>query len=113
MSATKQKGTKAETDIVNYLNSEGIIAFRNPPQGSKDKGDINLPNLPVIIEVKNQRAMKLAEWIDEAVTERDNAQKNIGIVFHKRPRKGSPSAWYCTMTGEDMVKILKFMQQHQ
>lgn len=107
MSASKAKGTAEETAVVTYLNSQGILAVRNPPQGSKDKGDINLLNLPVVIEVKNCRTMKLAQWLDEAQVEKSNAKADIALVWHKRIRKGNPADHYVTMTGEDAVKLLK------
>jgi hypothetical protein len=54
--------------------------------------------------------MKLAEWVDEAVTEKGNASKSIGVVWHKRLRKGSPGDWYVTMTGQDFIQVLKALQ---
>jgi Holliday junction resolvase len=110
LSKSKDKGTAAETAIVTFLNEQGITAVRNPPQGAKDKGDINLLTLPVAVEVKNHATMKLAEWVDEAVTEKGNASKSIGVVWHKRLRKGSPGDWYVTMTGQDFIQVLKALQ---
>ncbi len=107
MSAAKAKGTMAETAIVRYLNERGVLCVRNPPQGVKDKGDVNLLTLPVIIEVKNHRTMSLAEWLDEAQAEKVNASAEIGIVAHKRLRQGNPAAWYATLTMEDLVTLLK------
>lgn len=107
MSKSKAKGTAAETAIVNFLNEYGISAVRNPPQGAKDKGDINLLKLPVAVEVKNHATMKLAEWVDEVIVEKAHANKAIGVVFHKRLRKSSPGDWYVTMNGWDFLQILK------
>lgn len=107
MSITKAKGTTAETAVVSYLNDNGILCVRNPPQGAKDKGDINLLSLPVVVEVKNHKRMELAEWADEAQAEKANADATIAIVAHKRARKGSPADWYWTLNGEDLVKLLK------
>jgi Holliday junction resolvase len=107
LSAAKAKGTQAETAIVNYLNEQGVHAMRNPPQGAKDKGDINIHPYSVVIEVKNHKKFNLADWVDQATTERDNAKAQIGIVWHKRIRKGSPGEWYVTMNGEDFLKLLE------
>lgn len=107
VSRERQKGTKAETDIVNFLNDEGIGAIRHPLSGAKDKGDIFLLELPVTIEVKDHKQMKLAEWIGEATAERINAGNDIGVVWHKRARKGSPGEWYVTMSGADFITVLK------
>lgn len=107
MSAAKAKGTAAETAIVNYLNNNDIHAVRNPPQGIKDKGDINIHPYPVIIEVKNHRKLNLSDWLDQAINEKRNAEAKIGVVWHKRIMRGSPADWFVTLTGEDFIKLLK------
>lgn len=109
MSKSRQKGTSWETDIVNALISYGIRAKRNPLAGAKDQGDIDLYPLPVVIEAKNCRDMKLAEWIQEAEEERINAHALFGVVWHKRMRKASPHDAYVTMTGNTFLKILKLL----
>ncbi len=89
MSAQKQKGTAAETAVVRYLQENGIDANRLPLSGNKDRGDIRISGPRTItVEVKNHRAMSLAEWVDEAMTEKNNAKTDIGLVIHKRIRKG-------------------------
>lgn len=106
MSRAKAKGTTAETAVTQYLLSQGINAVRNPLQGAKDKGDINIFK-PIVLEVKNHRTMDLSTWVDEAQVEKKNALAKIGVVIHKRLRKGSPALWYATMTVEDLVKLIK------
>jgi len=107
VSKNKAKGTAEETLVTNYLNDNGILAMRNPPQGAKDKGDINLVSIPVVIEVKNHARMELASWLDEANTEKFNAGAEIGVVWHKRARKGSPGQHYVTLDGESFLVLLK------
>jgi hypothetical protein len=107
MSKSKAKGTAEETLVADYLNSEGILCVRHPPQGAKDKGDINLLSLSAIIEVKNCKTMSLASWVDEAQAEKANAGKDIALVWHKRIRRGKAAEHYVTLTGEDAVKLLK------
>jgi hypothetical protein len=111
LSKSRQKGTSAETDIVQYLESVGIRAKRNPLAGSRDVGDIDLYPLPVVIEVKNCKEMKLSEWIGEAETERDNAGALLGVVWHKRVRKSNPEEWYVTMDGKEFTKILLMIKK--
>jgi hypothetical protein len=110
MTAQKQKGTAAETATLRYLTEQGILALRNPPAGSKDKGDITV-YLPVKItlEVKNHKRMELAQWVDESVTERDNAGTDFGVVVHKRVGKGQPKDWYVTLTLEQFTNLLKLL----
>lgn len=108
MSKSKQKGTAAETAVVRYLQEQGLDARRLPLSGSKDMGDILIPgHKTVTVEVKNHKAMSLAEWVDEAVVEKANAGTDLGVVVHKRMRKGSPAEWYCTMPLSELVSMLK------
>lgn len=109
MSKGKAKGTAAETAILRWLQDNGILVVRNPPSGAKDKGDLSILDPAVTIEVKNHRAMSLAEWVDEAEVERVNAGTDIGIVAHKRRLKGSPKDWYFTLDGTNFLKLLKLI----
>lgn len=108
MSKAKQKGTATETAVVRFLQENGIDARRLPLSGSKDMGDILISgDKTVTVEVKNHRAMNLAEWIDEAIAEKINAGTDLGVVIHKRLRKGSPADWYVSMPVSEFLAILK------
>lgn len=101
----KQKGTAAETAVVQYLQNCGFEnAERRALSGKHDKGDI--ANMPVVIEVKNQKELKLAQWIKEALAEAENASLDVGVVWHKRVGKASPRDWYVTMNGNAFVELL-------
>ena len=106
MSKQRQKGTAAETAVVQYLQSFGYKAMRNPLHGTKDKGDIHIDNIPVVIEVKNCAKMELSQWIQEAETERANARADSAVVWHKKRGKSSPGDWYVTMSGETFIGYL-------
>lgn len=106
MSASKAKGTAAETAVVNFLKDQGYSHVeRRALHGTNDRGDIaGIPGL--VIEVKNCKAMSLAAWIDEAETERENDGASCAVVFHKRVGRGNPADWYVSMSGEDFVEFL-------
>ena len=104
MSRQKQKGTAAETAVVRYMKQFGWNVERRALTGSADMGDIT--GIPVVIEVKNHKIMKLAEWVDEAIVEAKNAMVAVGVVWHKRKGKGSPGDWYVTMTGHSFLTLL-------
>lgn len=108
MSRSKQKGTLAETAIKDYLKISHFHAMRLPLQGARDEGDIYIFGMPVVIEVKNCAKMELSQWIKEAKVERDNAQAEIGVVWHKKRGTTNPGDWYVTMTGEEFVKLLEY-----
>lgn len=107
MSASKQRGTRWETALVGYLRDKGFVhAERRALTGNKDKGD--LTGIPgVVIEAKSQARHSLAEWLDEAAVERDNANADLGVVWFKRRGHTSPAKGYVLMTGEDLVWLLR------
>lgn len=106
MSRSKQKGTAAETAVKRCLQDEGYDVERRALSGAHDRGDIaGLGD--VVVEVKNHKAMSLAPWVDEANVERDNAEAEIGVVWHKRIGRTDPRRWYVSMDGETFLKLLR------
>lgn len=107
MSASKKKGTSAETAVVTYLRSQGFIqAERRALHGNADRGDIaGIPG--VVVEVKNCARTELAAWIDEAELEGDNDSAQVALVWHKRRGKGNPADWFVTMTGAQLAFLLR------
>lgn len=73
MSASKDKGTRAETAVVRYLREHGFPhAERAPLRGANDQGDIT--GLPLwVIEVKAHKVPRWAAWMDELNREVLNA----------------------------------------
>jgi Holliday junction resolvase len=107
MSKQKAKGTLAEVQLLKYLQDNNLLAVRNPPSGVKDKGDLTILGKPsVTIEVKNCKTMQLSEWVKEAVTEKENAGTDIGLVIHKKARTQDPSKWYCTLPVSELLNLL-------
>jgi len=113
-----KKGPLAEALVVQCLREHGWpYAERRVQGGQHDRGDVaGIPG--VVIEVKNHAAMKLAEWVDEAVTESKvpahvggiydgiTPSPDLSVVWHKRRGKGDPLDWYVTMTGRDFLALL-------
>lgn len=107
MSASKRKGTKAESDIVAYLQSHGFpYAERRALAGANDRGDVSgVPG--VVIEAKDCVRIELAAWLDEANAEKANAAAPIGVVWAKRKGRGSPADWYVVMDGATFVEVIR------
>ncbi len=107
MSRSRTKGTAAETAIVNCLTAEGALhAERRALTGAHDRGDITgLPG--VMIEVKNCATTDLAGWLKEVTTQTANAHADIGFVWHKKRGTTDPRQWYVTMTGQQIIDILR------
>ena len=110
MSASKKKGTAAETAVVQHLRAAGFIqAERRTLGGAHDRGDIaGLPG--VVIEVKNCARQELGTWVAEAELERDNDHAALGVVWHKRRGKGHPADWFVTMSGAQFTALLREQQ---
>lgn len=107
MSKSKQKGTTAETAVVNWLKSQGRKNVeRRSLNGNHDRGDIaGIPS--VVIEVKNHARMELAEWVKELEVEIKNDKADTGVVIHKRKGKGEVADWYATMPVSIWYQLLK------
>jgi hypothetical protein len=104
---SKAKGTAAETAIVNCLTEERIPARRKAMSGALDRGDIEIFDNLITVEVKNEKRMALSEYVEEAEKEYRNAGSWLGVVWHKRRGKSHPKDWYVTMSGEMFLKILR------
>lgn len=107
MSASKSKGTAAETAIVRFLIEHGFpYAERRCTSGANDRGDIG-GIVGWVIEVKNCSKMALAAWIDEAELEARNANAFSHAVWHKRRGTTDPAHWYVTMPGWVFTALLR------
>ena len=106
MSAAKDKGTKWESAIVQFLRCNGVPhAERRTLGGVNDRGDIaGIPG--VAIEAKSAARAELASWLDEAETERVNDGADIGVVWFKRRGRPSPGAGFVLMHGDALVALL-------
>ena len=89
MSSNKDKGTRFESQVVDYMREalgDNRIE-RRATSGAKDRGDVAgviLRKRPVVIECKNKQRMELSQWLEEAEVERGNADAEWAFVVHKR-----------------------------
>ncbi|WP_327719862.1 hypothetical protein OG381_34305 [Streptomyces sp. NBC_00490] len=86
MSASKQKGTAAETAVVRFLQHWWPDAERRALSGNKDKGDVaGVPG--VAVEIKAAARLALAKWQRETLDEQENAGALRCVLVVKRPYK--------------------------
>ena len=106
MNKPKAKGTAFERRLVDYLNTHGFeLAERRALSGTNDRGDI--AGTPGIVwEAKSHKALALAEWVDEMVTEKRNARATIGVVVHPR-RNHSMDRAYVVMELSQFVEMIR------
>lgn len=112
MSMQAQKGATFEQDTADYLAAAlgDDRIERRVKHGTNDRGDIaglRIHGKRVVVECKNHKRMELAEWVDEAETERGNDDAEYGIVVHKRRGCGKAKFGgnYVTMTLETFAAI--------
>lgn len=99
--------------MVDFLREQGWRgAERRVQGGGRDRGDVNIdPGL--VVEVKCERRMSLAEWIDEAEREREAAGADVAVVWHKRMGTGDrPGRWYVTMSGATFAAMWRQMPRN-
>jgi Holliday junction resolvase len=85
MSKSRAKGTGFENDVVEFLRENGFVKAKRLPFSSP-LGDIQ--GTPIVLEAKNQKTMKLPEWLEQAAKSGAKAGLLCAVV-HKRARKGT------------------------
>jgi hypothetical protein len=105
MSASKAKGTAAETAVVRFLQANGYPhAERRALAGNQDRGDVaGIPGL--VIEVKNAATITLSAWLKEANAEA--RRDELPVIWHKHRGYSSPGEWYVTMDGWAFLALLE------
>lgn len=101
---SKDRGTAFESAVVDYLRQHGFPYARRMAQaGAQDIGDVSLgdapPGGPVTMECKNCKAISLAAFTDEAVTESSNAGTPLGVAVIKRRGKNVSESYVVTTLG--------------
>lgn len=88
---SKQKGTRAETRVVRYLEDHGFVAHRQALAGSNDPGDIEAyapdSTSKIIIEVKTgkqttaPRRSQIEEWCRQTMLEGENSDADLAVLI--------------------------------
>jgi len=107
MSASKAKGTAAETAVTRWFQAHGWPhAERRALTGAYDMGDINLEPA-IVVEVKNQKAIALAEFLAETERERINANAEIGVCVIKKRGTTNPGEFYAVTSLDQFAWLLR------
>lgn len=100
--------------MVEYLQAMGFReARRLGQQGVKDKGDVGGLGLPVVLELKNCRAMTIGTWMRELAEELDHSRAAVGAVVHKKRGSRDPGAQYVTMDLLSFVQLLRWVDKQK
>jgi hypothetical protein len=112
MSKSKQKGTLAETAVVEFFKTFFPKVERRVLYGKNDKGDVaGVPNFA--IEVKNQKTYKISEWLEETEQERINAGEPYGVLIVKPNRVGvgSVGRWWGILPLDQIASIVSELEE--
>lgn len=105
-SAAKNKGSRFEREIVEYLRLCGFRAERTRAGWVDDRGDISGVD-GFTWECKNQKATDLAGWVRELEAECVNAGTELGAVIHKKRGVADPGSQYATLPLRMLVVLLR------
>ena len=105
---TNPKGTKHETDCVNWLRTHGWQwARRLVKEGQRDKGDVSLGDgIPVTIECKNRKGFQLPQAQRELKAEMENAGHRWGFAIHKKRGTTNVGEYYAVLPVAVLMDIL-------
>lgn len=92
----RAKGTRWESQLVEYLNSRGLACHRLPL--SSPKGDIEVFGIPCAVEAKNHRKLDLGDWCRQALASAHFKCVNAYAVLHKRIGFGKAEDGYATVS---------------
>lgn len=108
MSASRRKGTAAESALVGYLQAHGWpFAERRALAGGKDKGDV-VGTVGICWEQKSAVRICIPEWMRETETERVNAAADFGVLVIKPRGVGETRVgqWAALLPLEAVVELL-------
>ena len=110
-SPQKAKGSAFERLTLQPFADAGYDVERTRVGWEDDRGDIHGITHPhagnFTIECKNQKTMKLAEWLGELDREMKANSSEYGAVIHKRKGITDPYQQYATMPVSILVKLLR------
>jgi len=104
----KRKGSQYERDVVKWLRQMGYpCAERAYGAGRHDDvGDIDGIN-GVVIECKNEKAIRIPQYLRELEDEMTHADAETGVVLIKKRGTSNISESYAVMPAELWVNLLK------
>lgn len=102
----KAKGRNAENQMVTFLSRWWPMVERRRLNGVHDRGDIaGIPR--TVVEVKSGAKLDLPGWLRELDREMTNDGADFGCVAIKPRGTTDGAQFYCVMTGDQFVTLLR------
>lgn len=104
----KDKGTMAETAVVEYLEAQGIGALRPALKGTADIGDVVTES--AIFQVKNCAQLHIPQWLRDTEEQRVRAKRWMGFLVMKPKGIGKQriDQWWTVMLRSDWEVLYRF-----
>lgn len=104
--AARRKGRDYEAAVYRWLtqNTRHTIHHRNRSGYTGDDIHLAVGNVTLSIDAKNQRAINLAGWVDQAAIQAPAG--TIPAVIHKRSGVADIAGHYVTLTVADLATLL-------
>ena len=115
--SAKKAGTTFERQVADYLAQHVDDRIdRRAKTGSKDRGDIagvRIWGQRLVLECKNTTRLNLADWMNQAETERGNDDALAGLIIHKRHGNNQPGDQWVTTTLRELTALLNGYREEE
>jgi hypothetical protein len=98
--SSRDKGARAERELVEWLKANGVDARRTASGYHQDVGDIRWPGTPYLLDVKNRDAWRVREWWLEVTAEADELNETPLLVLRTGP---NPADWLALLRFGDVA----------
>lgn len=108
--SAKAKGSRFEKFVLQYVR-ENLDAHAYQPAGSGnglEKGDVYLPNHDVVMEVKNQKTIKLLDFWEQT---EEQAHNQMPALIIRHPRFAEGKKTLAVVHFEDLCELLQKQNQ--
>lgn len=108
---SRNKGAKAERDLVAYLRTVGFggaeravrTGYRTATRVAADPGDVT--GTPGIIwSMKDCATERLTDWFAE-LESMDGFSTDVRLLVHKRAGKADPGRWWCWLRLHTLMEL--------
>lgn len=106
--SAKNKGNRYENHLIEVFR-ENLDEKAQRTYGSGaglDKNDINLPQFDIEVEAKNQKTLKILDWIEQTQSQEGKSGRTSVLIF-RNPRKAEFLESFVVMDLYDWMELVK------
>lgn len=110
VNSSKDKGDRAERDVVNFLDHNGINARRIIAGAHDDIGDIEV-DPDIVLEVKNRYKIELPAYLAALQAQKGNKDAAFGVIAIKIRGKKNAEEWAYVIDGASLVNLIRLVKR--